>query len=158
MKTPPEMPQSCIFCEFVAGKRRFNVNGFPFVTLYTTEVTTSFVAIDSPPHGAGQILVIPRKHYTHIEDIPGYILHALMDHVTLACRVVREEYPACNILLNNGEEAGQTVFHVHFHIIPRCKDDAIKIEVWDRKPTTASVFKKLSKRYKMAFAREKRNV
>ncbi|MDO8571857.1 MAG: HIT family protein [bacterium] len=143
--------QTCIFCEFVTGSRKKNVNGFPFIQLHTTRLTTSFIATDCPPHGAGQILVIPKKHYEHIEDLPKTVRHALMDHVSLACRVVRKEYPACNVLLNNGEEAGQTVFHVHFHVIPRLSGDAIEIEVWDRKPMTAHHFRTLSKQYQSAF-------
>lgn len=145
---------SCIFCDFVQGKRKKNTNGFPFVQIHQTRHTTSFLAVDCPPHGKGQILIIPKKHYTHLEDIPVAVRHSIMDHVAFACTVVRKKNPACNVLLNNGQEAGQTVFHVHFHIIPRQEADGIEIEIWDRKQLTTAQFRSLSEQYRRSFLKE----
>ena len=75
----------------------------------------------------------------------------LMRHVLLAVKVLRKQAPACNILLNNGKEAGQYVMHAHFHVIPRKKKDGISIEKWKRKKMPVSDFVQLSKTLKKEF-------
>lgn len=124
---------SCIFCDFVEGKSNIHANGMPFLTLNETPNTLSFLSIDFPEKEDGHILVIPKKHFANIEDIPLYIRHELIDHATHAAKVLRNTHEGCNILLNNGTSAGQCVLHTHFHIVPRDSDDGIKIEVWKNK-------------------------
>ncbi|MFP4656197.1 MAG: HIT family protein [Candidatus Woesearchaeota archaeon] len=141
----------CIFCEFISGKRKTHTNGFRFSKLCEMEHTLSFLSIDFPKTADGHMLVVPKRHFERLEDIPKYILDELMRHVALSSRVMDAQFPACNVLLNNGKEAGQTVFHVHFHIIPRVEGDGIEIESWKRKRLPESYFNTLVKNLRDSF-------
>ena len=109
--------KKCLFCDLLNGK---NHNGnFPFLPIYETHETVSFLSV--PCHGdlqPGHILIIPKKHYEFLEDIPKKILDELIEHCSLACKVLKKDFKACRIQLNNGAEAGQYIPHVHFHIFP----------------------------------------
>lgn len=133
----------CIFCDFVNGKRKIQRNDLPFLILHETSNTLSFLSMSFPEKEDGHVLVIPKKHFTYIEDIPVSIQHELIDHVVLITKALRKTHEGCNILLNDGRSAGQCVFHVHYHIIPRDKDDEIKIEIWKSKKPSLTDFKKL---------------
>ncbi len=145
----------CLFCQFVSGKRKKNLNGFPFLPLHQTENTFSFLSIDFPAnknrHAGGHILVISKKHFQRIEKVPARILHELIDHVQLAAKVVQKYQPGCNILLNNGREAGQYVNHVHFHIISRAQNDGVKVESWKKAKVARKEFEKISEKLKAEF-------
>ncbi|CCG81430.1 Putative uncharacterized protein [Taphrina deformans PYCC 5710] len=76
------------------------------------------------PLTRGHILVIPKLHYPHLPTFPAHIsskLGALLPSLSRALTEVTgvEDF---NVILNNGERAGQTVKHVHWHLIPRPGD------------------------------------
>jgi len=134
----------CIFCEFITGKRKIQgKKRFPFMILDKTKNTLSFLSMDFPQKEDGHVLVVPKKHFANLEDIPKNILHELIEHVILIINVLREKHGGCNVLLNDGKTAEQTVPHAHFHIIPRDKGDKIKIEVWKKKYPSIKNFNKL---------------
>ena len=146
----------CIFCEFITGKRKIqSKNGIPFMALNKTKNTLSFLSMDFPDKEDGHVIVIPKKHFENLEDIPKYILHELIDHVILIINVLREKHGGCNVLLNDGKTAEQSVIHAHFHIIARDKGDKIRIEVWKRKNLSIKDFKKLHKSIKREIKRIK---
>ncbi len=136
---------NCIFCAFGKGTQKTHANGFPFETLLTLKNTISFLSTDLPATEDGHVLVIPKKHFENMEDIPKNSLHELIDHVSLLTRVLRKTHSGCNILLNDGKSAGQRVFHTHFHVIPREKNDKIIIEKFKRKNLTKKEFITLHK-------------
>jgi histidine triad (HIT) family protein len=96
---------------------------------------SDFIAIlDINPVNPGHTLLIPKKPFKNIFDMPekllkkvGPLLKKLSKGVMKATGV-----KGLNIGMNNGEVAGQVVFHVHFHIMPRTKDD--NYELWHGKP------------------------
>ena len=134
----------CVFCQFLKGEKKEHSNGLPFKILNETKRTISFLSNVLPETEDGHILVIPKKHYaTSIEDIPKSTLHELIEHVTLLAKALRKKHEGCNILLNDGNAAGQTVFHTHFHLIPRDIKDKIKIEIYKRKKMKKEEFLKL---------------
>lgn len=139
---------NCLFCDFVNGKRKSHPSGYPFTVINETRNTISFMAIDIPATEDGHLLVIPKNHFTYVEDLPKYILHELIDQVSLITRVLRKIHQGCNILLNDGKSAGQHILHAHFHVIPRDKGDKIKIDVWKRKKINKYGFMKLNKKIK----------
>ncbi len=147
---------SCIFCDFVTGKRKIQMNGLPFMPLNVTENTVSFLSMSFPEKEDGHILVIPKKHYRYVEDIPKYVHHELTDHVILIARVLRRTHEGCNILLNDGKSAGQCIFHAHYHVIPRDRGDQIKIEVWKNKKIRENDFRKIHGMLKGEIRKEKR--
>ncbi len=112
--------EDCIFCKLANGV--FETN-----TLY--EDGDFRVIFDASPATVGHVLIIPKEHYANVFEIPeelagkAYILAkkvaAVLTEVT-GCKGV-------NILQNNGEAAGQTVFHFHMHVVPRYDE---KIITW----------------------------
>lgn len=123
----------CLFCDFVAGIADTHRGGARFMAVDETPESMVFLSIDPPQGTYEHLLVIPKKHYASMEDIPPAESADLMHLLQKSMRVLREEYPAANVLQNNGREAGQYVFHVHFHVIPRMEDDDLQIEVWEHR-------------------------
>ena len=112
--------EDCIFCKLANGV--FETN-----TLY--EDDDFRIILDAGPATKGHALILPKAHYVNIYEIPADLLAkaAVLDkeqaeHMT---KVLGAD--GFNIVQNNGETAGQTVFHFHIHLIPRFKDDGQKI-------------------------------
>ena len=135
----------CLFCDFVSGKKKNNRNGFPFRFLHEMDHTVSFLSIDFPATQDGHTLVISKKHFSSLEDIPFYIQKELLGHVSLVGKALKKRHEGYNVLLNNGKSAGQYVSHTHFHVVPRNKGDQISIEDWNRKKMTKKRFLSLQK-------------
>ena len=96
------------------------VNGdIPSYKLYEDELTYSFLDIN--PLSEGHCLVIPKKKYTKIDEVPPATAKALGETVAKVANALKiatgcHDY---NVLQNNGKSAHQEVPHVHFHIIPK---------------------------------------
>ena len=106
----------CIFCDIIKGKAEAEI-------LYENEKIISF--LDIHPINFGHTLVVPKKHYENFLSLPQEELQDLFEALQLISGAVRESIKAegFNIVVNNGAAAGQTVFHFHFHIIPRFNND-----------------------------------
>lgn len=118
------MKDDCIFCKLANGI--FDTN-----TLYEDE--NFRVIFDASPATEGHVLILPKEHYENVFELPNKLAS---DVFVLAKKIaaVMKEITKCdgvNILQNNGEAAGQTVFHFHMHVIPRYqnREDIIK---WDQ--------------------------
>lgn len=105
----------CIFCKIIRKE-------IPCHIIQETENVIAF--LDSFPKGYGHILVLPKKHWQFFHEIPINILEEI-NLVTnnIAKKLYQHRKKSYNIISNNGEEAGQSVFHFHVHILPREKDD-----------------------------------
>ncbi|HDP74246.1 MAG TPA: HIT domain-containing protein [Candidatus Woesearchaeota archaeon] len=136
-----------LFEDFANG-RKTHRNGYPLIKLYETENTFSFMSLDIPKKSDGHILVVPKKRYVELSEVPSVVLDELMVSVKKIGSVISAGNGGYNILLNNGIDAGQTIFHVHFHIVPRKSDDGIQIEVWNREHTPAKDFIRLNQKLK----------
>jgi len=136
-----------LFEEFVSGKRKHR-NGFPFIKLYETKRTVAFMSLDIPGKEDGHILVIPKKRYAELSDIPKSTQHELIESVAKIGKSLTENPGGYNVLLNNDSEAGQFIFHTHFHIIPRNYNDGITIEKWKNRTISVTEFKNLNKKLK----------
>ncbi len=108
----------CIFCKIAGGE-------IPSITLFEDDKVK--VIFDAGPATVGHALVIPKSHAANVFEIDDELLahaHIVAKKVATALK----EATGCegvNILQNNGEIAGQSVFHFHIHVIPRySKDDA----------------------------------
>lgn len=107
---------NCIFCRIAAGE-------IPSQTIYEDEQFK--VILDVAPATRGHALIIPKKHYADLYELPEDMA---ADVIRLAKRMMKimTNKLSCdgfNIIQNNGEVAGQTVFHFHMHLIPRYKND-----------------------------------
>jgi len=135
---------TCIFCEPISGKRKKHINSIPFKKLHETKYSLTFLSIDFPATENGHTIVIPKKHFNLIEDVPNYILLDLIRETKLVSKVLRQTNERTNILINNGKSAGQKIPHVHFYIIPRNKNDKIDLEHFKRKILSTEQFSELS--------------
>ena len=100
----------CVFCDIAVRKA-------PAYVVYEDESTLAF--LDLFPFTRGHTLVIPRRHGARLKDIPVEDRTALVRTLDEVCRRTERLAPDYNVALNAGPRAGQIVFHVHFHIIPR---------------------------------------
>ena len=106
----------CIFCDIINGKGEAEI-------LYENELVTAF--LDIRPVNYGHTLVIPKKHFTNFLELPDEYAAELMRVTQLMAGIIQESLKAdgFNVIINNGAAAGQTVYHFHFHIIPRFISD-----------------------------------
>ncbi len=112
----------CIFCNIAAGDADTQV-------IFENENYKAFLDIN--PVNYGHTLVIPKKHYDNFLTVPENELNGLVKLTQFLAGVIKRSLNAdgFNIISNNGTSAGQSVFHSHFHIIPRFdKDFAMKPE------------------------------
>ena len=128
-----------LFRDFVNGKVSHR-NGYPFIKLYETPHAVAFMSIDIPSKEDGHILVIPKKRYVDLSDIPDDVSNDILRVIQKVGRALTTEHGGYNVLLNNGRDAGQFMMHSHFHIIPRRGGDEIKIETWRRPPISLEDF------------------
>lgn len=115
--------EDCFFCDFVSGNRKENINKVPFMPLKETKHSISFLAIDVPKKTKVNVLVIPKKHFEFVENVPDKIMADLLKHSKLIIKSLRKKYSGVNIILNDGWYANQRIPHVHFHLYPRKKGD-----------------------------------
>jgi len=112
--------ENCIFCKIANGD-------IPSTTIY--EDADFRVILDIEPASKGHALILPKEHYANLYELPEELASKVM---LVAKKVVTmmTEITGCdgyNVLQNNGEAAGQTVFHYHMHLIPRYKEDDVTI-------------------------------
>ena len=111
---------SCIFCKIAAGE-------IPSATLYEDE--NFRVILDIAPAAKGHAILLPKKHAANLfeadEEMLAKALPVVKKVSAALCKTLNCD--GINILQNNGEAAGQTVFHLHIHMIPRYKEDTVKI-------------------------------
>ena len=110
----------CIFSKIANGE-------IPSAALYEDE--NFRVILDLGPASKGHALILPKAHYADIYEIPGELAAEAM---VLAKKMAERmtEVLKCdgfNIVQNNGEIAGQTVFHFHMHLIPRYEGDNVAL-------------------------------
>ena len=114
----------CIFCKIVKGE-------IPSTKLFESESVLSF--LDIMPAAKGHALVIPKKHYSTLLDVPHEELKEVMVAVQKVAAAVMssvESAEGFNVIQSNNEVAGQVIPHVHFHIIPRGKEDNLSF-AWE---------------------------
>ena len=119
---------NCIFCKIANGE-------IPSTTLYEDEDFR--VILDLGPATRGHALLLPKEHYANLFELDD----ELAAKVLVTARKVGEKIKNAlgadgfNLVQNNGEAAGQTVFHFHMHLIPRYENDGAGI-LWNPGTTT----------------------
>jgi histidine triad (HIT) family protein len=107
----------CVFCEIVAG-------GVPASVVWREDGCTAFMDIQSI--NAGHVLVAPDDHAAHLADLPadaGARMFRIAQRIAAALYESGLDCEGLNVFLADGEAAGQDVFHVHLHVIPRFYGD-----------------------------------
>jgi histidine triad (HIT) family protein len=107
------MAQGCIFCEIHAGRK-------PGEILYENEHLFILWDLRQPRMG-GHILVIPREHIENLISLPDDLDQMMMHYSKIATRALKKTLncSGINLMIANGRSAGQTVFHLHIHLLPR---------------------------------------
>ena len=108
---------TCVFCRIVAGE-------LPGTFVYRDERCAAFM--DIKPVNPGHLLVVPLHHATHLADLDGAAAAHLMEVGHRLAGALRGSGLRCegvNFFLADGAAAGQEVFHVHLHVLPRFQGD-----------------------------------
>ena len=119
----------CIFCSIVCGQS-------PCEEICRDELTLAFM--DVHPVNDGHCLVIPKAHFATVFETTPELFAAVASTVARVARAVHDVVRpgGLSLLQANGALAGQTVPHVHVHVLPRRADDNLLIN-WDRTRTGA---------------------
>lgn len=122
------MKDDCIFCKLANGV-------FPTNSIYEDEDFN--VILDVAPATKGHALILPKEHYANIYELPEEKAAKVMILAKKLATKMTDRLGAdgFNLVQNNNECAGQTVFHFHFHLIPRYENDG-QYMLW--KPTNPS--------------------
>lgn len=115
--------ENCIFCKITFKE-------IPSKIIFENNLNLAF--LDISPISKGHVIVIPKNHYSNLEDIPEYELTELYKVVKFLAIKIHEKLKidGYNILQNNFEAAGQVIQHFHVHIIPRnIEDDKFRIKI-----------------------------
>lgn len=120
-----DMEHDCLFCKIVKGE-------VPSEKVHEDEC--SFAFLDIKPINPGHTLLVPKKHFANLYEIPDETLRALAPAIKKLAVGVKKAVGAdgINIGMNNDPAAGQLVFHAHIHIMPRFEGDGHKH--WQGKP------------------------
>lgn len=110
--------ENCIFCKIANGE-------IPSATLYDDEDFR--VILDISPASKGHALILPKEHYANLYELSDELAAKAL---VLAKKMIvkMKDILNCdgyNVVQNNGETAGQTVFHFHMHLIPRYEGDQV---------------------------------
>lgn len=132
---------NCIFCKIISGE-------IPSNTIYEDEDFK--VILDIGPASKGHAVILPKNHAANLFELPEADAEKILK-VAKKCGTAMMKALHCdglNVLQNNGEAAGQTVSHLHIHLIPRYHGDHVNI-TWE--PGTAEEPEKLAEAIKAAF-------
>ena len=115
------MKNNCVFCAIAAGE-------IPSFKIYEDDRFLAYLDIN--PFSKGHTLVIPKEHYPCLAETPDGVLAEQIATVkkvaAKVCGALKSD--GFNGVQNNGEAAGQTVKHIHFHIVPRYAGDKVSFE------------------------------
>ncbi len=108
----------CIFCKIIKGE-------IPSYRIYEDDKTYAFLDISCDSYG--HTLVIPKKHCENVLDCDREYLEAVINTVQKISKhyVQNCGFTGVNVLNASGASAQQSVFHLHFHIIPRKQEDGL---------------------------------
>lgn len=130
----------CIFCKIIKGE-------IPCYKIYEDENTLAFLDISKDVDG--HTLVIPKKHVINILDADNQTL----EHVITSVKKIANHYvdncgySGVNIINANNLPAGQSVFHLHFHIFPRKEQDGA--DLWPHNDVSTQSFETMQQKLKI---------
>ena len=133
----------CIFCKLANGD-------IPTNALYEDDIVKAI--FDLSPASMGHIIIMPKEHFDNLYSIDEETAAHVFKVATRLAKAIKEALncDGMNILQNNEEIAGQTVFHFHMHIIPRYLGDNVKFS-WNQGKISEDEIKDLKKKIQNRF-------
>lgn len=127
---------NCIFCKIANGD-------IPSATVYEDQAFR--VILDLSPASKGHALILPKSHYKDICEADEAVASKLFPLAAKLGSVMKQELGASgfNVVQNNGTSAGQTVFHLHVHVIPRYEDGPSMV-TWEPKASDSAELSQLA--------------
>ena len=116
------MTSDCIFCKIIAGEA-------PAITVFEDEWTLAFLDIN--PINPGHTLIIPKQHHQDLFSMTSEAYQQLAATTLIVAQAVHAHVKAdgLNVFQANGVAAGQTVFHLHNHVLPRHQPDRLRVNL-----------------------------
>jgi diadenosine tetraphosphate (Ap4A) HIT family hydrolase len=112
---------TCVFCSIVAGDEEAS---------FVHEGERAVAFLDIAPASEGHLLVVPRRHAPSLAELADEDAAAMLPLARRAAAALRRSSVRCdgvNLWLADGEVAGQDVFHVHLHVVPRFAGDGVRL-------------------------------
>ena len=113
----------CLFCQIVAGER-------PAHHVLDTEDVVGF--LDARPVFKGHVLLVPRRHYETLADLPADLLTPLFGAAQRVSAAVLDAYEAQGSFVALNNVISQSVPHLHVHVVPRRRKDGLRGFFWPR--------------------------
>jgi len=115
--------ESCKFCQIVRGAIQSRI---------VFEDDATLVFLDHRPLFAGHCLLIPKKHYETLRDLPAAVVPVLFGNLQLLAGAVEDALAADGSFVAINNRVSQSVPHLHVHVVPRRKKDGLKGFFWPR--------------------------
>ena len=125
---------NCVFCNIVEGK-------IPSYTIFEDEIVK--VMMDINPVSNGHLLIIPKKHFTNLTDIDMDTLMYIQKTAKEMFKLLKDKLNIDGLTLCQNNEYGQEVKHYHLHLIPRYKNDNVRLCSNKNKDDVEEVCKKI---------------
>ena len=119
---------SCRFCAIIAGEA-------DAYRVFEDEVSLAF--LDTRPLFPGHCLLLPKRHYEVLTDLPGEMLQPLFKNAQLLARAVETAMQAEGSFVAINNRVSQSVPHLHIHVVPRRKKDGLRGFFWPRQSYTS---------------------
>jgi histidine triad (HIT) family protein len=114
---------SCLFCGIIAGEVGASV-------VFEDSISTAF--LDHRPLFPGHCLLVPKKHFETLTDLPQPLVGPLFENVQLLARAVETALGAEGSFVAMNNRVSQSVPHFHVHVVPRKRKDGLKGFFWPR--------------------------
>lgn len=114
---------SCLFCGIISGEVSARI-------VFEDEISMAF--LDHRPLFSGHCLLVPKKHYETLADLPKELVGPLFQNVQLLSRAVETALEAEGSFVAMNNRISQSVPHLHVHVVPRRRKDGLKGFFWPR--------------------------
>jgi histidine triad (HIT) family protein len=115
----------CLFCQAVSGE-------LPARHVFEDEISLAF--LDRRPVFPGHCLLIPKKHFETLADLPANLIGGFFKNAQLLARAVESAMAADGTFVAMNNRVSQSVPHLHVHVVPRRRKDGLKGFFWPRHP------------------------
>ncbi len=141
------MRSDCVFCKIGGGQ-------IPSQRIHEDDLTVVFLDVDQI--NPGHVVVAVKPHVEAISDLSRDQATAVFQMVSRVARAVETAFKPAGLMIlqTSGAAAGQTIPHLHFHVLPRTPDDGVSL-TWPRRNSPADELAKLADQIRRAFARER---